>query len=160
MGTGDVLPATMVYTDPDEVPWSAYLALTGVAVVIVAALLPWYDELGTAVTGLEHSDGYLTVGVGVATVGFLIGFEWNLVARIAAAISGVLAIVVGYNLWRQVSDQAIRETAPGLDLTVLGGGLLVIAAIWGSREARRRAAEAETAGDSGDDPAAATEERA
>jgi len=146
----------MVYMDPDEVPWSAYLALAGAAVVIVAALLPWYESFGNVVTGLDHSDGYVTAGVAVATVAFLLGFEWNLIARIAAAIAGALSTVAGYNVYRQVTELANREPMYGLYLTVLGGGLLVIAAVWGSVEAREIVGEGEPTGgtDARESPAA------
>lgn len=127
----------MVYTDPDEVPWSAYLAAGGIAVVLVAALLPWFEQIGTPVTGLEHDDGYLTAGVVFAAFALGVAFEWNLIARIGAALAGALAILVGYNTYDQVSEFPTHDPAYGLYLTLLGGAVLIVAAIYGSVEARR-----------------------
>jgi len=133
----------MVYTDPDEVPWSAYLAVAGVAAVIVAALLPWFEAVGSTTTGLEHDDGYITAGVALAALALLAAFEWEIVARIGAALAGVLTITIGYDAYSQVDQYGTHEPKAGLYLTLLGGVILLGAAIWGAIEARRDVAETE-----------------
>ncbi|GAB3688917.1 hypothetical protein GCM10028857_23690 [Salinarchaeum chitinilyticum] len=125
----------MVYTDPDEVPWSAYLALGGVFAVIVAALLPWFVQNGDPTTGLEYDDGYTTLGVALGTLALGAAFEWGVVTRLGGALASVVTIAVGYNAWDQVSDYPTHEPKLGLYLTLFGGGALLLAVIWGSLEA-------------------------
>ncbi|WP_248517211.1 hypothetical protein [Salinarchaeum laminariae] len=125
----------MVYTDPDEVPWSAYLALGGIFAVIVAALLPWFTQNGDPTTGLAYDDGYTTMGVALATLALGAAFEWGIVARLGGALASVVTIAVGYNAWDQITDYPTHEPKLGLYLTVLGGLLLLIAVIWGSVDA-------------------------
>jgi len=132
----------MVYTDPDEVPWSAYLALAGVMAVIVGALLPWYAALGESTTGLQHEDGYITAGVAIAALAFGVTFEWDLIAPIGAALAGAVTAIVGYDAWSQVNDLGTHDPKAGLWLTLIGGVLLLVAAGWGLLEGRVIATDA------------------
>ena len=124
----------MVYTDPDEVPWSAYLAVAAVMTLVVAALLPWYATGPESTSGLAHSDGYVTAGVAVAALGLLLAFEWKIVAQIGATLAGFLSIWAGYGAWTQVASNAGQDPKIGVYLTLLGGAVLVAAAVYGAAE--------------------------
>lgn len=124
----------MVYTDPDEVPWSAYLAVAAIMAVVVAALLPWYATGAETSTGLEHSDGYVTAGAAVAALGFLLAFEWEVVAQIGAALAGLVTLGAGYGTWSQVAEHAGQDPEVGVYLTLLSGAVLVAVAVYGAAE--------------------------
>jgi hypothetical protein len=124
----------MVYTDPDEVPWSAYLTVAAVMAVIVAALLPWYATGPETTNGLTHSDGYVTAGVALAALGLLLAFEWEIVAQVGAALAGFVSIWAGYGTWTQVGSNAGQSPEAGVYLTLLAGAVLVAAAVYGAAE--------------------------
>lgn len=122
----------MVYTDPDEVPWSAYLATGAVFLVVVAALLPWFGDGSQATTGLAHDDGNLTAGVAVAALGLLVAYEWGPISQVGAALAGVVTLWIGYGTWDQVAGDSTLDPRLGLYLTLLGGAALLAVAIYGS----------------------------
>lgn len=124
----------MVYTDPDEVPWSAYLAVAAVMALVVAALLPWYATGPESTTGLAHSDGYVTAGVALAALGLLLAFEWEIVAQVGATLAGFVSIWAGYGTWTQVGSNAGQDPKIGVYITLLAGAVLVAAAGYGAAE--------------------------
>lgn len=121
----------MVYTDPEEVPWSAYLAVAAIFLTIVAAVLPWFGAGGQTTTGLAHDDGNFTIGVGLAALGLLVAFEWDVVAQLGTALAGVVTLWVGVENWQRIGDEAALDPKLGLYLTLLAGATLLGVAIYG-----------------------------
>lgn len=141
----------MVYTDPREVPQPAAVALVGVIVLLVASILPWYDAMGESVNGLDAEDGYLTVAVGVAVLGTVIGLEWSPLSRAVATVGGLLSAYISYNTYSQTVDLASHDYRIGIVLIALGALLLLGAVVLDVAESVRSTADADGLGNEGGD---------
>ena len=126
----------MEHPTPTEPPTSlvsraSALAIVGCALLIVAALLPWSATATATFSGLDHGDGFVTFGVGVAVGIVAIGTRSNRTIGLLAGIGGCLALVVAARWYRGILAESVSDPAVGLLLTVLAGLTLVASAVVG-----------------------------
>lgn len=89
------------------------IALTGVALTIVGAFLPWVAVFGQRVHGID-GDGFLTLIAAVLAGGIVAFRPWTRFTRNTAVVLGaIIAFVALYNL--------TGIAASGIYLTLLGG---------------------------------------
>lgn len=127
----------MVYTDPETVPRSLFLAAAAAAVLVAGAFLPWSVEPAGTFTGLHDAvrDGYLTFGVAIAVVAIAVVLEWDWIARTVAAAGGLGAVYVFSHWHGRLTGAGAADVGLGLWLTLVAGLGLIAAAAWGHFEA-------------------------
>ncbi|MDQ2052838.1 hypothetical protein RBH26_20565 [Natronolimnohabitans sp. A-GB9] len=129
----------------DDLSTEQQVGLVGAAAVIIGAFLPWFEVsiLGTAVTetGMDR-DGWLTIilaGIAALSIAFT---DWDTshqaVVLVSGAIVALLAaayvvdpFIFGYEGpadQRQLAESAV-SVGNGIYLTLIGGLLLVFAAV-------------------------------
>lgn len=125
-----------------DAPLGTTLALIGSAALIVAALLPWSTaHAGAANSGLDLVDGFVTFGVGVA-VGLLAlttlrpGAAWVWRGRLLAGLGGLLTVALAIKWYRGLLLETPLSPRYGLHVTLLGGLVLLAAAVVGLRDER------------------------
>jgi|GEM_PF-2862954 len=128
----------MAPVDPRKTRAGLPFLLLGALALILGAGLPWFDAAGETVTGLEHTDGYVTVGVAFGVLALAIGLEWAPLARVGSVLGAVLSLWIAITTYRRVADLPTHDPAIGLWLTGLGGIALLAAATWGTVAARRQ----------------------
>ena len=95
--------------------------LAAIGLTALAAFLPWIQILGISVSGI-HGDGQLTLGL--AGIGILTWY-WVGLKRWVSVVSALLGALVCFIGFYDLNSFA----AGGLYLTVLAGGIWVIAAV-------------------------------
>jgi len=124
------IPMTAV--DPRRRPRGFLLLVVAGGLLLVGAPSPWFRVAGEAVSGVDHGDGVVTAGIGVAAATAAIAFGWDRYARAGAALGGTLALWVAVETYRRVADLPDHDPAIGLWLTALGALVLLAAAIEGT----------------------------
>lgn len=120
------------------------LAVLGGLLAAIAAFLPWYavDSIvgNTSVSGLDHSDGMLTLCSGIAAVAIVLLRENGQLEALGLGIAGALTTLVGYHTLTAVSEYGglggDATASYGLYITLLAGILLVGGALLSYRETR------------------------
>lgn len=114
------------------------VAIVGALLTAIGAFLPWVSAGGlVSVSGID-GDGILTLMFAIG-VGAIVAFrDWNRGEKIGIGVLGVLTVLIAANVYGNLSETAgvaiEAEAGGGLHMTLVGGLVLVGAAIQGYRD--------------------------
>lgn len=111
------------------------IAGAGGGLTAIAAFLTWVDAGIVTVAGTS-GDGIFTLVFGAIVVGLVVLREWSVVDMIATGVLGVLTTLIALNVYgnldAQTGEEIVEATAGiGLHLTLLGGLVMIAAAVYG-----------------------------
>lgn len=121
--------------DTDDFTTSEWMTIGGGLAAVIGAVLPWVSFSLGSVTGID-GDGVFTLVFGIIAGAIVLFRNWETVDVAAVGVLGVLTLLIGANVYNNLSGMTGRNilnvsAGIGLHLTMLGGLLLVAGAAYG-----------------------------
>lgn len=131
------------------------VAVGGAVLAIVAGALPWITTEGGSVVGI-YAEGFLTTMAALSVLGIVTLWQWRGLQMIGVALFGtmIFALTVQFIFsMDQIAGPAMDAVNAGVGayLTVAAGALIGGSGVYGLVERRRALAEAEAAGEPGEE---------